>query len=71
MADADPSRDSMSSDPSPPAPMKGTGAISDARMALLFMVMLVTAAGNTAMQSVMPSIGTALGRERCVDQPRV
>ena len=28
------------------------------RMALLFMVMLVTAAGNTAMQSVMPSIGT-------------
>ena len=31
------------------------------RMALLFMVMLVTAAGNTAMQSVMPSIGTRLG----------
>ncbi len=30
-------------------------------MTLLFMVMLVTAAGNTAMQSVMPSIGTALG----------
>lgn len=29
-------------------------------MALLFMVMLVTAAGNTAMHSVMPSIGTAL-----------
>lgn len=36
------------------------GAIPPARMALLFMVMLVTAAGNTAMQSVMPSIGTAL-----------
>ncbi len=35
-------------------------AISNGRMALLFMVMLVTAAGNTAMQSVMPSIGTAL-----------
>lgn len=32
-------------------------------MALLFVVMLVTAAGNTAMQSVMPSIGTALGVE--------
>lgn len=32
-------------------------------MALLFMVMLVTAAGNTAMQSVMPSIGTRLGVE--------
>lgn len=35
-------------------------AIPPSRMALLFMVMLVTAAGNTAMQSVMPSIGTAL-----------
>lgn len=31
------------------------------RMALLFLVMLVTAAGNTAMQSVMPAIGTRLG----------
>jgi MFS family permease len=30
-------------------------------MALLFAVMLITAAGNTAMQSVMPSIGTHLG----------
>jgi MFS family permease len=30
-------------------------------MALLFTVVLVSAAGNTAMQSVMPSIGTALG----------
>lgn len=30
-------------------------------MTLLFLVMLVTAAGNTAMQSVMPSVGTALG----------
>ncbi len=39
---------------------KPTGAISRERMALLFIVMLVTAAGNTAMQSVMPSIGTAL-----------
>ncbi|MDY7099319.1 MAG: hypothetical protein SXU28_14380 [Pseudomonadota bacterium] len=37
------------------APQK---AISNPRMALLFSVMLVTAAGNTAMQSVMPSIGT-------------
>lgn len=36
-------------------------AIPHTRMALLFMVMLVTAAGNTAMQSVMPSIGTELG----------
>ena len=30
-------------------------------MALLFAVMLIVAAGNTAMQSVMPSIGTHLG----------
>lgn len=29
-------------------------------MALLFLVMLVTAAGNTAMQSVMPAIGRSL-----------
>lgn len=36
-------------------------SISRERMALLFLVMLVTAAGNTAMQSVMPSIGTELG----------
>ena len=35
--------------------------LPDERMALLFMVMLVSAAGNTAMQSVMPSIGTRLG----------
>jgi MFS family permease len=41
-------------------PATQTGAIPPSRMALLFMVMLVTAAGNTAMQSVMPSIGTAL-----------
>ena len=37
--------------------------IPRARMALLFTVMLTTAAGNTAMQSVMPSIGTELGVE--------
>ena len=35
--------------------------ISRGRLALLFTVVLVSAAGNTAMQSVMPSIGTALG----------
>lgn len=44
----------------PAAKAPSTGAIPPSRMALLFMVMLVTAAGNTAMQSVMPSIGTAL-----------
>ncbi|MEM6266291.1 MAG: MFS transporter [Pseudomonadota bacterium] len=52
MADAD-----SSLERNPAAQESG---ISQARMVLLFMVMLVTAAGNTAMQSVMPSIGTAL-----------
>ncbi|WP_390550533.1 MFS transporter [Qipengyuania sp. MTN3-11] len=48
--------------PPPPPPRSGARprTISRERMALLFTVMLVTAAGNTAMQSVMPSIGTAL-----------
>ncbi len=48
------------SDPSTPSPEPEYNPISRDRMALLFVVMLVTAAGNTAMQSVMPSIGTAL-----------
>jgi MFS family permease len=47
-------------DPLPQAPPKHAGGVSNGRMALLFTVMLVTAAGNTAMQSVMPSIATAL-----------
>jgi MFS family permease len=38
-----------------------TKTLPTGRLTLLFMVMLVTAAGNTAMQSVMPSIGTSLG----------
>lgn len=42
-------------------PGRRPATISHTRMALLFMVMLTTAAGNTAMQSVMPSIGTKLG----------
>ncbi|WP_337660905.1 MFS transporter [Erythrobacter sp. Alg231-14] len=45
---------------SPTSEKSTTNPISSGRMALLFVVMLVTAAGNTAMQSVMPSIGTAL-----------
>jgi len=55
MADSDPM--------TPPAAQanKPFRPISRERMALLFTVMLVTAAGNTAMQSVMPSIGTELG----------
>ncbi|BDI60303.1 MFS transporter [Qipengyuania nanhaisediminis] len=54
MAPANPS-------PATDAPTSAPGKrLSSGRMALLFLVMLVTAAGNTAMQSVMPSIGTAL-----------
>lgn len=45
---------------SPHAALGGTTIPRD-RMAVLFLVMLVTAAGNTAMQSVMPGIGTKLG----------
>jgi MFS family permease len=55
MADPDPHRRPAA------AAATRSGAIPPSRMALLFTVMLVTAAGNTAMQSVMPSIGTALG----------
>lgn len=56
MAEGDP----LSSEPSDPLDRTSHG-ISRGRLVLLFMVMLVTAAGNTAMQSVMPSIGTGLG----------
>ena len=45
---------------SDPAPEGTTSSVPSGRLALLFIVSLVTAAGNTAMQSVMPSIGTAL-----------
>jgi MFS family permease len=55
MADPDPHRRPTA------AAATRSSAIPPSRMALLFSVMLVTAAGNTAMQSVMPSIGTALG----------
>ena len=48
-------------DPELPAGQPGaTAHLPRGRVALLFTVSLVTAAGNTAMQSVMPSIGTAL-----------
>ncbi len=56
MSEADPNPQSAAA----PADSKRRPAISRERMILLFSVMLVTAAGNTAMQSVMPSIGTAL-----------
>ena len=57
MAEADPSSRTIATPPMPARP----STISRGRLVLLFLVMLVTAAGNTAMQSVMPSIGTALG----------
>lgn len=51
----------MSRDDQPTPALPGTTAsLPGWRVALLFTVVLVTAAGNTAMQSVMPSIGTAL-----------
>ena len=53
MRDPNPSHDTS-------AATADQSAIPTGRMALLFTVMLVTAAGNTAMHSVMPSIGTAL-----------
>lgn len=56
MAEADPSEP-----PSHATTQGAAPAITRGRLVLLFMVMLVTAAGNTAMQSVMPSIGTELG----------
>ncbi|VAW03509.1 Uncharacterized MFS-type transporter [hydrothermal vent metagenome] len=51
-----------------PAPQITTAAQAEAkhspidnkRMAVLFLVMLVTASGNTAMQSILPTIGTQL-----------
>lgn len=40
--------------------MTGKGSLDNTRMAVLFSVMLVTASGNTAMQSILPTIGTQL-----------
>ena len=51
---------SVSAPPPTEQPSVATATLPPRRVALLFVVMLVTAAGNTAMQSVMPSIGTAL-----------
>lgn len=48
-------------EPSPAMLKRLPPTIPTARMAILFMVMLISAAGNTAMQSVLPAIGTQLG----------
>ena len=47
--------------PSSPPVSSASQRLPRGRLLLLFLVMLTTAAGNTAMQSVMPSIGTSLG----------
>ena len=60
MADRDPAFETATTDRTTTEGPVRRSTISSGRMALLFTVMLVTAAGNTAMQSVMPSIGTAL-----------
>lgn len=44
----------------PIAEPSGKGSLDSTRMAVLFSVMLVTASGNTAMQSILPTIGTQL-----------
>jgi MFS family permease len=46
----------------PPAPRKVAGsALTTTQFVLLFSAMLVAAAGNTALQAVMPAIGRAIG----------
>lgn len=44
----------------PTTEQTGKGSLDGNRMAVLFSVMLVTASGNTAMQSILPTIGTQL-----------
>ena len=44
----------------PATTAKKNKPIDNTRMAVLFAVMLVTASGNTAMQSILPTIGTQL-----------
>jgi hypothetical protein len=45
----------------PETKRRGAGSLPRERFFLLFAVMLVAASGNTAMQSLMPSIGRELG----------
>ena len=47
--------------PTLPAIQPPVASIPTVRLAVLFMVMLVAAAGNTAMQSILPAIGARLG----------
>ncbi|MEM8918058.1 MAG: MFS transporter [Pseudomonadota bacterium] len=50
----------MADSPEPSRTTQAPRTIDNTRMAVLFSVMLVTASGNTAMQSVLPTIGTQL-----------
>jgi MFS family permease len=50
----------MTDSTSPQKDTKKSTPIDNTRMAVLFSVMLVTASGNTAMQSILPTIGTQL-----------
>jgi MFS family permease len=45
----------------PSLPTPTVASIPNGRLAVLFMVMLVAAAGNTAMQSILPALGAKLG----------
>ncbi len=45
----------------PPKPKVAGTAMSTSNFVLLFAAMLVAAAGNTALQSVMPAIGREIG----------
>lgn len=47
-------------DPNPAKTDPTKSTLDSTRMAVLFSVMLVTASGNTAMQSILPTIGTQL-----------
>jgi MFS family permease len=47
--------------PQQPPQNTALAAIPNTRLAVLFMVMLVAAAGNTAMQSILPALGTKVG----------
>ena len=50
----------MADSPAPQIAEPQHKPIDNTRMAVLFLVMLVTASGNTAMQSILPTIGTQL-----------
>ena len=54
-------RDDPTTIPPSAAPITRPGSRIDPQFALLFIVMLTIAAGNTALQSVLPALGRSLG----------